>query len=189
MTNNREGPYVAKKQSGIDWAAIDAKYVANGGVRRPEVWRGASDPARPRRVSDVDRTGIGGRPRREVSPEDHSIRREYETGKSIKEIGDALGMGKTSVRSAIIRAGGAMRPKEEAVRKARRVEFTDEQTEQIIQRYTGGESSPSISKDFGVTWKTILRVLREQQIPIRDASAAQALNQQRGKLTHARGND
>ena len=180
---------MAKKQTGLDWAAITANYVANGGVLQPEVWGGGSDRAsKPRRVY-ADRTGIGGRPRRELTPQDREIRRRYEDGTGVPTLCKEFGMGKTSVRSAIIRAGGTMRPKADAVRAARRIEFTDEQVQQIIHRYNGGESSTAIAEDYPVTWKTILRVLRENNVPIRDASAAQALNQQRGKLTHARGND
>lgn len=114
--------------TGLDWDAVTARYVANGGELRPEVWgiarkaqaealRAANDPEPQPRKAGKEPTG---------------------------------------------------RPSHNPLGRGAVVEVSRAQIQDMVARYTGGEPSPSIARSYDVASNTVLKLLREQGVTIRD---------------------
>jgi transposase-like protein len=91
----------------------------------------------------------------------------YLSGKSAKAVAEELGISALTVYKAVREAGHAPRPRG-AHLKALRSKLTEEDKAYIVQRYQQGDSSAVIAQALGVSSVTVLRVLRQAGITIRN---------------------
>ena len=166
-----------KRPTGLDWDAINANYVANGGVLQPEVW-GAPRRNAARRAPG-SRKGVGGRKPAQATASDWELRRRYEEGESVPDLVRSTGGSKTSIRRSIERAGGSFRSRSEAVRLAIGVNLTDQAVQDLVRRYGEGESAKELADALGIDVQRVRRELLAQGVEIRGLSAAQVLIQRR----------
>jgi transposase-like protein len=91
----------------------------------------------------------------------------YLSGKSAKAVAEELGISALTVYKAVREAGLTPRPRG-AHLKQLRSKLTDGDKEYIIHRYNQGDSSTMIAKALGVSSVTVIRVLRQAGVPIRN---------------------
>jgi transposase-like protein len=91
----------------------------------------------------------------------------YLSGKSAKAVADELGISALTVYKLVREAGHTPRPRG-AHLKELRSKLTDEDKQHIIQRYKQGDSSAVIAQALGVSSVTVIRVLRQAGVPIRN---------------------
>lgn len=91
----------------------------------------------------------------------------YLSGKSAKAVAEELGISALTVYKLVREAGHTPRPRG-AHLKQLRSKLTDEDKALIIQRYKQGDSSTVIAQAFGVSSVTVIRVLRQAGVPIRN---------------------
>ncbi len=91
----------------------------------------------------------------------------YLSGKSAKAVADELGISALTVYKLVREAGYTPRPRG-AHLKELRSKLTDEDKQHIIQRYKQGDSSTVIAQALGVSSVTVIRILRQAGVPIRN---------------------
>jgi hypothetical protein len=93
----------------------------------------------------------------------NEIRRRYEAGESLAEIGAALGASDTTVRNAMVRVGIPTRPGPRPAGERRgplhRLDVAD-----IVRRYRAGDSIIGIARATGASESGVYRVIKRSRI-------------------------
>lgn len=97
----------------------------------------------------------------------------YESGLTIAEIGNLLGVSKVPVNKALVRHGISKRSSGQSQRKKIGVDGKIDDLDWIAAEYSSGRSSVSIARELGSSHRAILKRLKDNGTPIRDSVAAQ----------------
>jgi DNA invertase Pin-like site-specific DNA recombinase len=157
------------RQSGLDWDAIRANYVANGGEERPEVWRGttgkkAKEPkpaAAPKAPTE----------RKYVQPaltpeQDQEARKLYDGGATCPELAAKYFVAVGTIRKAILRAGGSLRSRKDAAILSKSVVLTDADKDQIVALYKSGKGLYYLRDTFKVGVPRVRELLADRGVPM-----------------------
>lgn len=138
------------RPNGIDWAAVDANYIANGGVIDPTIWPKTAGP-----VVTTDNN-----PRSRDAAHTHV---------------EASHRGEP----ATPRPKRAPAPNLELKRNPPNIKITTEMRPEVGRRYQAGESLPELARAYDVSVTTIRNVLEAIDIPIRTMLEAGQLRRER----------
>lgn len=149
------------KPTGLDWAAIEERYVAAGGktagARQPQ-----SSPTRPRpaiRIPDARPNGLKVELSRDKTNE---LVTRYAGGEAATVLGKALGISQQTVIRLLREQGVEIRP-----RRARTA-LEPEVLAQVIERYEQKfESVTTLAAELGIGNGTLIRILKENNVRLR----------------------
>jgi hypothetical protein len=145
---------MSSKPTGLDWDALRAANRAAVATEPPA-------PPKPPVARGPRQPGVrvfGGRERKLSPAQEQAARQRYEDGLHLIQVAAEFGVGKTSARRAVLRAGGVLRPRAWANKYNRRV-LTDQQEIEMARRYAAGEVSTALNKEYGVGLRTFWRII------------------------------
>lgn len=157
------------KRTGLDWDAIRANYVANGGEERPEVWHGT-----PRKVAKEPKPAAAPKApseRKYVQPalnpdQDREARKLYEDGATCPELAAKYFVAVGTIRKAILRAGGTLRTRKDAAILSKSVVLTDADKDAMVAEYQTGKGLYYLRDTYKVGVPRVREVLQERNIPM-----------------------
>lgn len=101
------------------------------------------------------------------------LKAAYESGLTISEIGDLLGISKFPVNKALVRHGIPKRSSGQSQRKKIGIDDKIDDLDWIASEYLSGRSSVSIARELGSSHRAILKRLKDHGVAIRGNIAAQ----------------
>lgn len=154
------------KPTGLDWAAIEERYVAAGGKtagsRQPQ-----TAPTRPKRAIRLNDARPNGLKVELSQDKTNELVTRYTGGEAATVLGKALGISQQTVIRILREQGVEIRP--------RRARTTLEPAvlAQVIERYEQQfESVTTLAAELGIGNGTLIRILKESNVRLRSKAEA-----------------